>query len=241
MSKEKKAAPEAERETKAPDPAEDGAQDAQECVSEDGAAVQTEIDDLQKQLEAAKKQSDEYLNMAQRVQADFENFRRRNQNVRKEAFDDGARAFATTLLPVIDNLERAITAAGKNAGEGDSLKSGVEMVLRQMCEAFEKRGITPISRQGEKFDPNLENAVMQGALSGRRFCRVLPCDGFRQRDRLRFSRSCRGRDRGVLRLYGQTGAGFLHPAVQPRHAGCAVRPIGRHGADRDGELLRAEL
>ena len=70
MSKEKKAAPEAERETKAPDPAEDGAQDAQECVSEDGAAVQTEIDDLQKQLEAAKKQSDEYLNMAQRVQAD---------------------------------------------------------------------------------------------------------------------------------------------------------------------------
>lgn len=101
--------------------------------------------------------------MAQRVQADFENFRRRNQNVRKEAFDDGARAFATTLLPVIDNLERAITAAGENAGEGDSLKSGVEMVLRQMCEAFEKRGITPISRQGEKFDPNLENAVMQGA------------------------------------------------------------------------------
>ena len=52
---------------------------------------------------------------------------------------------------------------------------------------------------------------------------------------------CRGRDRGVLRLYGQTGAGFLHPAVQPRHTGCAVRPIGRHGADRDGELLRAEL
>lgn len=97
--------------------------------------------------------------MAQRVQADFENFRRRNQNVRKEAFDDGARAFATTLLPVIDNLERAIAASG----EGDSLRSGVEMVLRQMCEAFEKRGITPISRKGEKFDPNLENAVMQGA------------------------------------------------------------------------------
>ena len=114
-------------------------------------------------LAAAIAKQEEYLAMAQRVQADFENFRRRNQNVRKEAFDDGARAFATTLLPVIDNLERAITAAGENAGEGDSLKSGVEMVLRQMCEAFEKRGITPISRQGEKFDPNLENAVMQGA------------------------------------------------------------------------------
>ena len=115
MSKEKKAAPEAERETKAPDPAEDGAQDAQECVSEDGAAVQTEIDDLQKQLEAAKKQSDEYLNMAQRMQADFENFRRRNNAVRADAYEDGARAFIKTILPVMDNLERALAAESADA------------------------------------------------------------------------------------------------------------------------------
>lgn len=112
-------------------------------------------------LAAAVAKQEEYLNMAQRVQADFENFRRRNQNVRKEAFDEGARAFATTLLPVIDNLERAIAAAANSSDE--SLRSGVEMVYRQLCEAFEKRGITPIDRKGEKFDPNLENAVMQGA------------------------------------------------------------------------------
>lgn len=121
----------------------------EEAPSENDAAL----------AEAVAKQ-EEYLAMAQRVQADFENFRRRNQNVRKEAFDDGARAFATTLLPVIDNLERALTAA--TASPDESLRSGVEMVLRQMCEAFEKRGITPIDRLGEKFDPNLENAVMQG-------------------------------------------------------------------------------
>ena len=112
-------------------------------------------------LAAAVAKQEEYLNMAQRVQADFENFRRRNQNVRKEAFDEGARAFATTLLPVIDNLERAIAAAANSSDE--SLRSGVEMVYRQLCEAFEKRGITTIDRKGEKFDPNLENAVMQGA------------------------------------------------------------------------------
>ena len=112
------------------------------------------------ELAAALAKQEEYLNMAQRVQADFENFRRRNQNVRKEAFDDGARAFATALLPVLDNLERATTAAQNSADE--SLKSGVDMVLRQLCEAFEKRGITAINRKGEKFDPNLENAVMQG-------------------------------------------------------------------------------
>ena len=161
MCKEKKAAPEAERETKAPDPAEDGAQDAQECVSEDGAAVQTEIDDLQKQLEAAKKQSDEYLNMAQRVQADFENFRRRNNAVRADAYEDGARAFIKTILPVMDNLERALAAESADA----ALHEGVSMVHRQLSEALEKRGVTVIDCAGEKFDPRLEDAVMQADAS----------------------------------------------------------------------------
>ena len=161
MSTEKKAAPEAERETKAPDPAEDGAQDAQECVSEDGAAVQTEIDDLQKQLEAAKKQSDEYLNMAQRVQADFENFRRRNNAVRADAYEDGARAFIKTILPVMDNLERALAAESADA----ALHEGVSMVHRQLSEALEKRGVTVIDCAGEKFDPRLEDAVMQADAS----------------------------------------------------------------------------
>lgn len=161
MSKEKKVAPEAEREAKAPDPAEDGAQDAQECVSEDGAAVQTEIDDLQKQLEAAKKQSDEYLNMAQRVQADFENFRRRNNAVRADAYEDGARAFIKTILPVMDNLERALAAESADA----ALHEGVSMVHRQLSEALEKRGVTVIDCAGERFDPRLEDAVMQADAS----------------------------------------------------------------------------
>ncbi len=114
---------------------------------------------LQTALDAAVAQREEYLSLAQRVQADFDNFRRRNQSVRAEAFDDGARAFAATLLPVLDNLERAIAAAQDSPDA--SLKEGVEMVNRQLCDAFAKRGITPISRKGEKFDPNLENAVMQ--------------------------------------------------------------------------------
>ena len=132
----------------------------------DPAEVNTEAAEAEEQpaqneeLAAAIAKQEEYLNMAQRVQADFDNFRRRNQNVRKEAYDEGARAFAATLLPVIDNMERAIAAAENSSDE--SLKNGVEMVYRQMCECFEKRGITAIDRLGEIFDPNLENAVMQG-------------------------------------------------------------------------------
>ena len=111
-------------------------------------------------LETQQKKCDEYLALAQRVQADFDNFRRRNQSVRHDAYEEGARAFAATLLPVIDNLERALLSA--QDAEDAKLKEGVDMVLRQMTDCFEKRGITAIDRKGEKFDPALENAVMQG-------------------------------------------------------------------------------
>ena len=133
--------------------------EAPEQAQEAQAAQEAEMVSAEA-LAAAVAEKEEYLNLAQRVQADFDNFRRRNQNVRKEAFDEGARAFATTLLPVLDNLERASAAAHNRSDE--SLRSGVEMVYRQLVEAFEKRGITAIDRKGEKFDPNLENAVMQG-------------------------------------------------------------------------------
>lgn len=135
-------------------------QKADETVLEE-ARDQTREAELAEALEAARAKQEEYLNMAQRVQADFDNFRRRNQNVRKEAFDDGARTLVISLLPVLDNLERAIDAA-KDSSDA-SLREGVEMVFRQLGEVFTKRGILPICRPGEKFDPNLENAVLQGA------------------------------------------------------------------------------
>ena len=125
------------------------------------AETQTAEKEMAEALEAANAKADEYVTLAQRVQADFDNYRRRNQNVRSEAFEDGARAFIATLLPVLDNLERAISAADSTTDK--ALKEGVEMVQRQLAEAFTKRGVTPIDRKGEKFDPNLENAVMQAA------------------------------------------------------------------------------
>ena len=135
-------------------------QAADEAVLEE-AREQTMEARLAEALEAAQAKQEEYLNMAQRVQADFDNFRRRNQHVRQEAFEDGARALVISLLPVVDNLERAIDAAKESSDP--SLREGVEMVYRQLAEAFVKRGVTPISRLGERFDPNLENAVLQGA------------------------------------------------------------------------------
>lgn len=139
-------------------------------VVEDTAAEQTEataapeenavdVTKLQADLEAATAQADEYLKLAQRTKADFENFRRRNESVRADSFADGQRSVATAMLTVLDNLERAL----QSAEEESPLRSGIELTLRQFNEAFAKLGVTVIDRQGEKFDPNLENAIMQGS------------------------------------------------------------------------------
>ena len=119
-----------------------------------------QTDQMQKALDEANAKAAEYLALAQRVQADFENYRRRNENVRSDAYADGRKDTAALMLPVLDNLERAVEAA--SGSQDEALKSGVEMVLKQMTEAYGKIDVKPIVRLGEKFDPNLENAILQG-------------------------------------------------------------------------------
>ena len=124
--------------------------------------VREEIDAeaLKAELEKTKAQCDEYLDLAQRKQAEFANYRRRTEGVRQEAFDDGRRDAIDKLLPIIDNIERALAAAGD---EESGLKSGVEMVLRQTKETFSKMGVEEIDPMGQPFDAELHNAVMQGS------------------------------------------------------------------------------
>lgn len=130
-------------------------------VEETPAETPTEVESIDvAALTAAAAKADEYLAMAQRTQADFDNFRRRNESVRADAFAEGKRTVALAMLPVLDNLERALTAP---AAEGDALRTGVEMTLKQMLAAYEKLGVTVINPVGEKFDPNLADAVMQGS------------------------------------------------------------------------------
>jgi len=131
----------------------------EEAEANEAAEAPQEENPLQKELEAAQAKTAEYLAMAQRVQADFENYRKRNESVRADAFADGRRDVASVMLPVLDNLERAAAAA---AGADEALKSGVELVLKQMTDVYQKLDVTAIDRLGEKFDPNLENAVLQG-------------------------------------------------------------------------------
>ena len=145
-------APQEQPEGEAPQEPTAEEQPAQEAQETDG------ITDLKPLLEASRQKAEEYLNLAQRVQADFDNFRRRNQSVRADAFEDGARELVKTLLPVVDNLERALAAESTD----DNLKAGVAMVHKQLMDVLQKRGVEVIDRPGEVFDPNLETAVLQG-------------------------------------------------------------------------------
>ena len=122
-------------------------------------SAQAEAEALSKELEQTRAQRDEYLDLAQRKQAEFANYRRRTEGIRQEAYDDGRRDTIEKLLPVVDHLERALSAAG----EESSLRSGVEMVLRQTLDTLAKLGVETIDPLGQPFDAELHNAVMQGS------------------------------------------------------------------------------
>ena len=151
----KELVPDAPAPEQAPEHVGEAAADAADAVKD---AEEAKRDPMAELLDAAKAKADEYLNLAQRVQADFDNFRKRNERVRADAYEDGRRSVAAAFLPVLDSLERALAAAG----EDSPLKTGVDLTLRQMRSAYDKLGVTPIDRAGERFDPKLEEAVLPG-------------------------------------------------------------------------------
>ena len=118
---------------------------------------------LEEQLARASEQSEEYLKMAQRVQADFDNFRRRNASIRLDSYEEGKRDTVKELLPALDNLERALDAI---PAENASLREGIAMVQRQMIDSLKKLGLEEIEDDC-KFDPNKHEAVMREKVDGK--------------------------------------------------------------------------
>jgi molecular chaperone GrpE len=130
-----------------------------------GEAVEHDLDEL-------LSQRDEYLDLAKRTKADFENFRKRMSVEVLAAAGRGKAEVIRDVVPVLDDLERAIQAAGLDP-EGDSddgLAHGVLLVFRSLRDALVKNGIEAVDPTGEKFDPNLHEALStqpaDGAESG---------------------------------------------------------------------------
>ena len=114
-------------------------------------------------IETITKEKDETVNLLQRIQADFDNFRRRNASIRLDSYEEGKRDTVKELLPALDNLERALESIPEeNAGWRD----GVAMVQRQMLESLKKLGLEEIESDC-KFDPSKHEAVMQEKMDGK--------------------------------------------------------------------------
>jgi len=140
--------------------------DKTELSSDEGAAGgagkgDPELDlDLAAELDLAQRQAAEHLALAQRVQAEWENFRKRAVRDAEDQRKRAAEGLVSGLLPVIDNLERAIdhTTAG---GDIRELLAGVEMVHRQLIDVLGKAGLKGLDPFGQPFDPANEQAVGQ--------------------------------------------------------------------------------
>ncbi len=123
---------------------------AQENSAGDAAAA--ELQEKQRLLE-------EQINQHKRLQADFENFRRRTRQEKEEMSGIVTQNLLREFLPVVDNFERALASAGNQ--DAASLLTGVEMIYRQFAQVLEKAGLTPVEAVGLPFDPQKHEAIMQ--------------------------------------------------------------------------------
>jgi molecular chaperone GrpE len=133
-------------------------------VAVESAAVTEPADELA----VARRERAEYLDLAKRTQADFENYKKR---AAKDMTAAGARArigVIREILPVVDNLERALSVAPE--GNGDAFVEGVRLVYRELEGALARAGVEAIEPKGDAFDPNVHEALsvrpQEGAESG---------------------------------------------------------------------------
>ncbi len=129
----------------------------EETVAEEDTQQQQEQtqEDIVAKLEA---QCADYLDKYQRCFAEFDNFRKRTIKEKASMYDDGVRSTVEKLLPVVDNLERAVAVECENNAE-NSFYKGVAMTLKQFQEILTSMGVEQIKALGETFNPNLHAAV----------------------------------------------------------------------------------
>lgn len=134
--------------------------EATEATIEETATEDVVVDEKEQQLQDLQAKLEEEENRYLRLRADYDNTLRRNKLDREAAQKFRAQSLLTELLPVLDNLERALQVE-VTSEEAQSLYKGVEMVQRQFLDAVAKEGLEVIAAEGEVFDPNFHQAVMQ--------------------------------------------------------------------------------
>ena len=133
--------------------------EAQAEAGNDEAAVEAEAEqDPAAEAEALKVQLAEGAERMKRLQADFENFRRRTRQEKEDLSNMVVQDFIKELLPMLDNFDRAMAAEATDAAK---FQQGVEMIYNQLTEILKNRGMELIDTKDAKFDPNFHQAVMR--------------------------------------------------------------------------------
>ncbi|MCH5184898.1 MAG: nucleotide exchange factor GrpE [Oscillospiraceae bacterium] len=125
-------------------------EDIETVIVED--AEKSELDELKEKLAA---QEDKYYRLA----AEYDNYKKRTQREKDARYADALIDAAAGILPVVDNLERAMQVEVESE-DAKKVLEGIAMVMKQLNDSFAKMNIKPIEALGKEFDPNLHNAVM---------------------------------------------------------------------------------
>lgn len=163
-AEESGAAPESAVEDTAPDhtPAEEGQEPETPTSAEHEQQLERDLDELTVKAQKA----DEYLELAQRTRADFENYRKRAAREAAAAQERGVAKLVRELLPAVDNLDRAVDAISANGAGEDDLASGIKLVHAEVIAALSRAGVERFSPEGERFDPAHHEAVAQQPVEG---------------------------------------------------------------------------
>ena len=129
---------------------------ASRAPGEGGKTAQLSVAEMEAELEKARVERAAYLDRAARLQAEFDNFRKRNAKQQQEYREYALAEALTTLLPILDSLDRALKT---NAVSVEDFRSGIELIDKQFHDALAKLGVQPVPAEGELFDPNLHQAV----------------------------------------------------------------------------------
>src|SRR6056297_2054767 len=129
--------------------------DLEEDITEE--VMEERLDEIKQQLTEVTEEKDEYLNKLKRLKADFVNYRNRAKKEKQQIEVKTKIEFINSLLPVIDNFERAL----KSVDEDSEFLSGVKMIHKQLIDVLKKEGLEIIDTEGEEFDPAYHEAVMQ--------------------------------------------------------------------------------
>lgn len=166
-----------------------GDQGAPDTGADEAARVadpEAEIERLRAELEAAQAKADDYWDRLMRTEADKENVRKRAERDVDSARRYALEKFATELLAVRDSLELGYEAANRDDADVDKLREGTELTLKMLTQAMEKFSIEEIDPAGEKFDPELHQAMSMQEAEGHEANTVVSViqKGYRLNDRL---------------------------------------------------------